>query len=110
MLYALLSLLLREVDIADVDDELGELFIEEIEPTVEQLQAAIRRATIAQDFTPVFLGSAFKNRGVQPMLDGVISYLPAPHEVENKALDLDDDEKTFLQKYQQLPLRHINTL
>ena len=70
--------------VADVDEELGEMFIEEIEPNVEQLKAAIRRATISQSFTPVFLGSAFKNRGVQPMLDGVVSYLPAPHEVVNK--------------------------
>ncbi|GMF07662.1 unnamed protein product [Ambrosiozyma monospora] len=49
--------------LADVDDEIAECFIEEIEPTVEQIKAAIRRATIARKFTPVLMGSALANRG-----------------------------------------------
>ena len=79
--------------VAEVDEEVGEIFLMGEEPTVEQLKGAIRRATIARDFAPVFMGSAFKNKGVQLLLDGVVDYLPAPHEVENIALDLDKDEE-----------------
>ncbi|OJJ44616.1 hypothetical protein ASPZODRAFT_71108 [Penicilliopsis zonata CBS 506.65] len=73
--------------LADVDDEIAELFLEELEPTEQQLKDAIRRATIALKFTPVFMGSALANKSVQPMLDGVCDYLPNPSEVENLALD-----------------------
>ncbi|GMI14777.1 hypothetical protein TrVE_jg7333 [Triparma verrucosa] len=79
--------------LADVDDEIGELFLMEETPTVEQLKAGIRRATVACNFVPVFMGSAFKNKGVQPLLNGVVDYLPSPDEKDNYALDLDDDEK-----------------
>ncbi|OQS00211.1 elongation factor G, mitochondrial precursor [Thraustotheca clavata] len=82
--------------LADVDDEIGELFLMEEEPTVEQLKVAIRRATIAHKFVPVFMGSAFKNKGVQPMLDGVLDYLPAPHEAQNIALDQTNNEQPVL--------------
>ncbi|GFF24920.1 elongation factor G, mitochondrial [Aspergillus lentulus] len=78
--------------LADVDDEMAELFLEETEPTEHQLKAAIRRATIGLKFTPVFMGSALANKSVQPMLDGVIDYLPNPSEVENLALDRKRDE------------------
>ncbi|TDH66187.1 hypothetical protein CCR75_004905 [Bremia lactucae] len=78
--------------LADVDDDIAELFLMEEEPTVEQLQAAIRRATIGHKFVPVMMGSAFKNRGVQPMLDGVVSYLPSPSEIANYALDQSNRE------------------
>src|SRR4051812_43343641 len=54
--------------VADVDDQLAELFLEEKEPTVEQFKAAVRRATLSLKFTPVFVGSAFKNKGVQKLL------------------------------------------
>jgi elongation factor G len=73
--------------LADVDDEIAELFLDEKEPTVEQLKAAIRRATIALKFTPVFMGSALADKAIQPMLDGVCDYLPNPSEVTNLALD-----------------------
>ena len=79
--------------LADVDEEIAEFYISEEEPPVELLHAAIRRQTIANAFTPVFMGSAFKNKGVQPLLDGVTKYLPSPTEVTNTALDLDDGEK-----------------
>ncbi|EJD00585.1 elongation factor G, mitochondrial [Fomitiporia mediterranea MF3/22] len=73
--------------LADVDDEIAELFIEEKEPTTEQLVAAIRRATVGLRFSPVFLGSAIKNLAVQPMLDGVCAYLPNPSEKDVVAHD-----------------------
>ena len=79
--------------VAEVDEELGEIFLMGEDPSVDQLKAAIRRATVARDFAPLFMGSAFKNKGVQLLLDGVVDYLPAPHEVENKALDLDKEEE-----------------
>ncbi|EWC44666.1 mitochondrial elongation factor G [Drechslerella stenobrocha 248] len=78
--------------LADVDDEIAEIWLEEQTPTVEQLRAAIRRATLALKFTPVFMGSALADKGVQPMLDGVIDYLPNPAEIKNTALDRKRDE------------------
>ena len=67
--------------IADQDEELMVMYLEgeEIEPA--QIREAIRRATLEIEMTPVFVGSAFKNKGVQPLLDGVIDYLPSPLEV-----------------------------
>jgi elongation factor G len=67
--------------IAENDDEMMELYLEGTDPTEEQLIAAIRRATIAGKLTPVLTGSAFKNKGVQPMLDAVVRYLPSPLDV-----------------------------
>ena len=67
--------------IAENDDEMMELYLEGDEPPEEQLIAAIRRATIAGKLTPVLCGSAFKNKGVQPMLDAVVRYLPSPIDV-----------------------------
>jgi elongation factor G len=75
------------------DDELAEKFLEGDEIPVELLQSAIRKGVIAQELTPVFLGSAYKNKGVQPLLDGVISYLPNPTDVDNFAVDLEKDEE-----------------
>ena len=73
--------------LADVDDEIAEIFLDERTPSVDQIKAAIRRATISLKFTPVFMGSALADKSVQPMLDGVCDYLPNPSEVENLALD-----------------------
>ena len=67
--------------IAENDDEMMELYLEGEEPSEKALIAAIRRATIAGKLTPVLCGSAFKNKGVQPMLDGVVRYLPSPLDV-----------------------------
>jgi len=72
------------------DDELMEQMLEE-DVQLETLKAGIRKATIANQIVPVFCGSAYKNKGVQALLDGVTAYLPAPHEVENKGFDLDAD-------------------
>ncbi|KAL7270794.1 Elongation factor G, mitochondrial [Rhizina undulata] len=78
--------------LADVDDEIAEIFLEEGTPTQEQIKAAIRRATISRKFTPVLMGSALADKGVQPMLDAVCDYLPNPSEVPNVALDRRRDE------------------
>jgi elongation factor G len=66
---------------------------ENINIPAKELKEVIRRHTIARTFCPVFMGSAFKNKGVQPLLDGVIDYLPNPKEVENIALDLSNNEE-----------------
>ena len=90
--------------VAEVDEELAEVFLAEEEPTVEQLKAAIRRQTLALKFVPVFMGSAFKNKGVQPLLDGVGDYLPSPPEKANYALDVSKgEEKVTLQSDPKLP-------
>ncbi|GAB3836302.1 elongation factor G [Kribbella italica] len=67
--------------LAEADDEIMELYLEGDEPTQEQLVAAIRRATIASKLTPVLTGTAFKNKGVQPLLDAINAYLPSPLDV-----------------------------
>ncbi len=67
--------------IAEADDEVMELYLEGEEPDVDSLKAAIRRATIGDKLTPVLCGSAFKNKGVQPMLDAVVDYLPSPLDI-----------------------------
>ncbi|MGB2840424.1 MAG: elongation factor G [Actinomycetes bacterium] len=68
--------------ISEADDEMMELYLEGTTPTEEQLIAAIRRATLAAKLTPVLAGSAFKNKGVQPMLDAVVRFLPSPLDVD----------------------------
>ncbi|KAI9223254.1 P-loop containing nucleoside triphosphate hydrolase protein [Blastocladiella britannica] len=78
--------------LADVDEEMGDLFLMEEQPTAAQLKSAIRRTTVARTFVPVFMGSAYKNTGVQAMLDGMADYLPSPLDVENSALDTKNRE------------------
>ena len=67
--------------ISENDEEMMELYLEGTTPDEEQLNAAIRRATIAGRVTPVMCGSAFKNKGVQPMLDAIVDYLPSPLDI-----------------------------
>jgi elongation factor G len=64
--------------VADQDEELMVMYLEGEEIDPDQIRAAIRKATLEIEMTPVFCGSAFKNKGVQPLLDGVIDYLPSP--------------------------------
>ncbi|RDX65679.1 Elongation factor G-2, mitochondrial, partial [Mucuna pruriens] len=78
--------------VSEVDDKLAEAFLGDETISAADLEEAVRRATLAQKFIPVFMGSAFKNKGVQPLLDGVISYLPCPIEVSNYALDQTKNE------------------
>jgi elongation factor G len=79
--------------LADVDDDIANCYLEEKTPTPEQIKAAIRRSTIARQFTPVLMGSALANRGVQSVLDAVCDYLPHPGEVLNTGLDIEQQEK-----------------
>lgn len=73
--------------LSDHDSVIGDMFLEDQVPSAEELRAAVRRTTVARTFVPVFMGSAFKNKGVQKLLDGVVDYLPCPTEVVNTALD-----------------------
>ena len=72
-------------------DELMEAVLEGT-PTEEMIMAAIRKGTLSLEFSPVMMGSAYKNKGVQLLLDAVNDYLPCPTDVDNFALDLDHDE------------------
>ena len=81
------------------DDNAMEAYLEGAEPDEETLRACVRKGAIGGDFVPVFLGSAFKNKGVQPLLDAVVYYLPSPEDVENvKGVQMDgeteDERKT----------------
>jgi elongation factor G len=76
--------------LSEADDDIMEAYLGGEDITVEQLKAGIRRATIAGKLNPVLTGSAFKNKGVQPMLDAVVDYLPSPLDVpaiEGTAMD-----------------------
>ena len=74
------------------NDELLEAALEDA-VTSEQIHEGVRKGVLDLGLTPVFVGSAYKNKGVQPLLDAVVRYLPNPTEIENVALDLEDDEK-----------------
>lgn len=82
--------------VSEHDDKLTEKFIEGVQPTVEELKAAIRRATIAIKITPVICGTALRNKGVQQLLDAVIDYLPSPKETPPiKGINPKDDSEIF---------------
>lgn len=72
--------------LSNVDETLGEIFLQEKQPTESDIKAAIRRSCLKRNFTPVLVGTALKNKGVQPLLDAVLEYLPHPGEVSNIAL------------------------
>ncbi|MFW6081336.1 MAG: elongation factor G [Desulfosalsimonas sp.] len=73
-------------------DELTEAILDEEEVSEDLLKEAIRRGTLKRELTPVMLGSAYKNKGVQPLLNGVVDYLPSPIDVESYALDVSNEE------------------
>lgn len=72
--------------VSNVDEVLGEMFLEDKSITESDIKSAVRRTCLKRTFTPVFVGTALKNKGVQPLLDGVLDYLPNPGEVRNIAL------------------------
>jgi elongation factor G len=67
--------------LADHDESLMDKFVHEAEPTPHELRRALRRATLAVEGTPVLVGAAFKNKGIQPLLDAIVDYLPSPLDV-----------------------------
>lgn len=75
-------------------DDLTDALLEEREITTEMIMAAVRIGTISRKMTPVFLGSAYKNKAVQPLLNAVLNYLPSPLDIENVAIDMDNNEET----------------
>jgi elongation factor G len=75
-------------------EELTDALLEEGEITTQMIMAAVRTGTISRQMTPVFLGSAYKNKAVQPLLNAVLNYLPSPLDIENVAIDLDNNEET----------------
>ena len=84
-------------NLAEVDESIEEKFLMEEKITEQDIIDSIRKATISLKFAPVFMGSAYKNKGVQAVLDGVIDYLPNPTEKENYAYDLSNkNEKVIL--------------
>lgn len=85
--------------IADFDDELMEKYLMEEEISAEEIESAIRKATLAQSITPVLCGTALKNKGVQILLDRVIDYMPSPLDVESiNGVDPEDPEKEMKRK------------
>jgi elongation factor G len=91
--------------IAEADDDLMVKYLDGDELTVEDLQAAIRRATIGNQATPVFCGSALRNRGVQPVIDAVVDYLPSPLDVPPvHGVKPDSDEEVSRETSDEAPL------
>lgn len=74
--------------LAECDEKMEELFLEDREPSVMDIHAAIRRTTISNSFVPVLFGSAYRNKGIQLLLDAVCRYLPSPLECENSGFEI----------------------
>lgn len=82
--------------LANVDDEMAEHLLNETFPKDDEIKTAIRRCTINRKFLPVMMGSAYKNVGVQLLLDGVSEYLPNPTEVDNTAIEVSTGAKIII--------------
>ena len=79
--------------VVEVDEAAMEAYLEGEEPTAEQLMKLIRKGTIANEFVPILCGTAFKNKGVQPLLDAVVDFLPSPVDIESiRGVDAKTDE------------------
>ncbi len=83
-------------EVSIFSEDLTDAILEEKDITKDLIMQAVRTGTIAREMTPVFLGSAYKNKAVQPLLNAVISYLPSPLDIENEAIDLDNNEETVI--------------
>ena len=80
--------------VVEQDDELMEKYFEGVEPTVEEIKKVIRRATIANEMVPICCGTAYRNKGVQPLLDAIVDFMPAPTDIESiKGVNPDTDEE-----------------
>ncbi|CTQ55937.1 Elongation factor G [Roseibium album] len=91
--------------VVEVDEAAMEAYLEGEEPSVEKIQELARKGTISGEFVPVFCGSAFKNKGVQPLLDAVVDYLPNPIEVPAiKGIDPKNEEEVERQSSDEEPL------
>jgi elongation factor G len=90
--------------VADQDEELMMLYLEGEEIDPDQIRGAIRRATLDIQMTPVFVGSAFKNKGVQPLLDGVVDYLPSPLDRPPMVGVTEDGEEVIREANEDAPL------
>ncbi|WP_375694209.1 elongation factor G [Bartonella sp. AD24XZML] len=89
----------------EVDEAATEAYLEGVMPTNEQLVSLIRRGTVEVQFHPVFCGTAFKNKGVQPLLDAVISYLPSPIDIPAiKGIDVKNEAETTRESSDDAPL------
>ena len=85
--------------LADVDDEIMEIYLNGDEPDEKQIMAALRRVTIAVKGTPVLCGSSYRNKGVQPLLNAIVAYLPSPLDVPPVAgMDPKDETKEIVRK------------
>ena len=89
----------------EADEAAMEAYLEGEEPSAEKLRELIRKGTIANEFVPILCGSAFKNKGVQPMLDAVVDYLPSPVDVESiRGIDAKTDEPIVRKSSDEAPL------
>jgi elongation factor G len=89
----------------EVDEAATEAYLEGTMPDEEQLKALIRKGTINSNFTPILCGSAFKNKGVQPLLDAVVDYLPSPVDIESiKGIDARTEEPIVRRASDEAPL------
>ncbi|WP_214722233.1 elongation factor G [Exiguobacterium sp. s192] len=90
--------------VADYEEEMMMKYLEGEEITIEELKAGIRKATLTVDFYPVLVGSAFKNKGVQLMLDAVLDYLPSPVDVKAiTGINMDTDEEIIRESTDEAP-------
>ena len=79
--------------VVEQDEELMEKYFEGEEPTVEQIKAVIRKATIANEMVPITCGTSYRNKGVQPLLDAIVDFMPAPTDIPDiKGINPDTDE------------------
>ncbi len=77
-------------------DELTEAILEDQHAPDELILKAVRQGVLTRQLTPVFMGSAYKNKGVQPLLDAITDLLPCPLDIENYAMDMDNDQRPFV--------------